>query len=343
MKKSFRAWLMPLAAALAALSATAFSGEQGQPEDEAALRKAVTFYASFDEGVRGDFGQGVLEPGTRFNDEKEKGQFVFEQGVDTKIFRTAKGKGVRGGALEVTDVLPRNGRVYFPVKGNLAYKKGGWGGAVSVWCKTDPNQLLKTKFCDPIQITQKGANNGGIWFDFNDAQPRDLRHGVFPAVAPGAKAVSEDDRQAPMVRVPKINWKAEDWHHVVLSWKNFDTGKEDAVSALYIDGNLIGEVKGRAIAMDWDVEKAGVYVAVNYIGLLDELALFSRALGTAEVRLLHTQPGLLAPLKKEAPKDKRSGPMLSDFAPGSILPAGDCPGGATPSTLSVWPYGSPGP
>jgi lysophospholipase L1-like esterase len=270
----------------------------------AALRKAATFYASFDEAVRGDFGHGGLEPGTRFNDEKEKGKFVFEKGIDGKVFRVARDKGIHGGALEATDVLPRNGRIFFPVKGNLAYKKGGWGGAVSVWCKTDPNQLLKTKFCDPIQITQKGANNGGIWFDFNDAKPRDLRHGVFPAVADAAKALSEDDPNAPMVRVPKIDWKATDWHHVVLSWKNFDTGKDDAVSALYIDGKLIGEVKGRALAMDWDVEKAGIYVAVNYIGLLDELALFGRALSAEEVGLLHAQPGLLAPLRKAAPPGK---------------------------------------
>ena len=75
-------------------------------------------------------------------------------------------------------MLPRNGRIFFPAKGNLAFKKGGWGGAVSLWINTDPNTLLKTKFCDPIQITQKGANNGGIWFDFNDAKPRDLRMGV---------------------------------------------------------------------------------------------------------------------------------------------------------------------
>src|SRR5262249_41368892 len=41
----------------------------------AALRQAATFYASFDEAVRGDFGRGALEPGTRFND--DKGGFLF--------------------------------------------------------------------------------------------------------------------------------------------------------------------------------------------------------------------------------------------------------------------------
>ena len=45
-------------------------------------------------------------------------------------------------------VLPRNGRIFFPGKGNLAYQPGGWGGAVSVWIDTDPNVLLKTRFCE---------------------------------------------------------------------------------------------------------------------------------------------------------------------------------------------------
>ena len=101
-----------------------------------------------------------------------------------------------------------------------------------------------------------------------------------------------------MAWVKGVGFKAGDWHHVVLNWKNFDSGKEDAVSALYIDGKLIGEIKDRAIAMDWDLEKAGIYVAVNYIGLLDELALFNRALTPEEIATLHKQPGVLAGLKK---------------------------------------------
>src|SRR5262249_39746226 len=39
--------------------------------------------------------------------------------------------------------------------------------------------------------------------------------------------------------------------------------------------------------------------AVNYIGLLDELALFNRALTADEVTALHKTPGLLAALKKK--------------------------------------------
>lgn len=270
------------------------------PADDKAIRSAVTFYASFDEAVKGDFGKGGLLPSTRLPG-KEKGTFAFTRGVDPRLFRVARGKGIAGGALEVVGVLPDNGRILFPAKANLAFSARGWAGSASMWCKTNPDVLLKTRFCDPVQITQNGANNGGLWVDFNDRTPRDLRHGAFPAVAPGKKPISEEAPDAPMVRVPKVGWKADDWHHVVITWKNLDTGKANAVTSLYIDGKLIGQVKGREIAMKWDVEKAGVYLAVNYIGLIDEFALFNRELSADEVKRLKASPGLLSHLKPARP------------------------------------------
>src|SRR5438105_511217 len=73
------------------------SRDDAQPDD-AALRKAVTFYASFDDNVKGDFGAGELTLSTRFNHETEKGKFVFQKGYDPKVFRIAAGKGIQGGA-----------------------------------------------------------------------------------------------------------------------------------------------------------------------------------------------------------------------------------------------------
>src|SRR5262249_56248400 len=55
--------------------------------DPAAVRKAVSFYASFDDQVAGDLGGGGLALSTRTNHPTEKGQFVFEKGFDPKVFR----------------------------------------------------------------------------------------------------------------------------------------------------------------------------------------------------------------------------------------------------------------
>ena len=72
--------------------------------DENDVRKAVTFYASFDEAVKGDVG-GQLAPGTRFPHATEKGQFVFEKGSTTRCSRSRGG--IAGGAFEATDVCRR--------------------------------------------------------------------------------------------------------------------------------------------------------------------------------------------------------------------------------------------
>jgi hypothetical protein len=259
---------------------------------ERELRSAVSLYASFDEHVRGDFGGGVLTPSTRRDDPERPGHFVFAEGIDDKVFRIAKHNGLRGGALEVVDVLPHRGRIFFPARGNLAYKPNGWSGAISMWLNTDPNTLLKTPFCDPIQVTHRGANDGGLWTDFPDASPRDFRLGAFPALAEGEQAIPESDPDAPLVTVKDIGFKLGQWHHVVMCWHNLDTGEPNATTELYIDGKLRGKLAPRALAMRWDLDRTGIYFAVNYIGLMDELAVFNRALTAADVEYLRDHPDM---------------------------------------------------
>lgn len=264
----------------------------------APLREAATFYASFDESVAGDFGRGGLQASTRSDHPTQQGAFVFEPGFDARVFRIAPGRGVSGAALEVLDVLPRRGRLFFPAQGNLAYQPGGWSGTASFWINTDPNRLLKTPFCDPLQITQKGANNGGLWIDFPDVRPRDMRLGAFPGVPDGTTPLAESDPRVPLVAVKNIGYESGQWHHVAFTWENFDTGQPNAKVSLYLEGKPAGELTGRELGMRWELDKTGIYVAVNYIGLLDELALFRRPLSAEEIALLHREPGLLAGLKQ---------------------------------------------
>lgn len=264
------------------------------------LPQAVVLYASFDEQLKADRAEGVATVRTRMQHETQPGQFVFRDGYEEAVFRIAPQAGIVGGALQVVDVLPRNGRIFFPAKGNLAYHPGGWGGAVSFWLNTNPNTQLKTPFCDPVQITQRGANNGGLWVDFPDTRPRDFRLGAFPAVAEGQPPLSESDPNAPLIRVRNIDFQTGQWHHVVMSWDRLDTGRPDAEVALYVDGERAGTLRDRDIAMRWDLERTGIYVAVNFIGLMDELAVFSRPLRDTEIQLLFRQPGVLQACKSPA-------------------------------------------
>mgnify|MGYP002623735573 CR=1 FL=1 len=283
-----RIFCLPLLLMAVFLSATASAAEPAQK-----LEEAVLLYASFDEKLAADFGGGELELHTRTDDPERAGQFLHRRGAPSSAFRIAEGKGVSGGSLECTDVLPQRGRIYFPAAGNIAYKPGGWGGAVSLWLNTNPDELLKSPFCDPVQITQKRAHDGAIWLDFPDTRPRDLRLGVFPALAAEEKPLNESDPAAPLVRLPAVGFRAGEWRHLAICWENFDTGKANAAARLYLDGKPAGELTGREFAMNWEIEKAGIYIAVNLIGQLDEFAVFGRPLTESEIGLLHRRPAHL--------------------------------------------------
>ena len=256
---------------------------------------SVTFYASFDEEIRGDFGRGRLTPGMRYDDPSDPARKVFVDSIDRALYRISP-NGISGGALEGVGAPERNGRMYFPAEGNLPYRPDGWSGSVSFWLKTNPDTMLKTSFCDPVQITERGANDGGLWIDFPNTSPRDLRLAAFPSEGLGRRRYTEEEPDAPVVRVPRIGFQAGEWHHIAFVWRNFDTGRADGQAELFIDGGDCGGLSGRNLGMGWTIERTGVYFAVNYIGLLDELAIFDRDLTGEEVHELWRDPALLAGL-----------------------------------------------
>lgn len=95
---------------------TAQAGDAQESGDD--LRKAVVFHASFDEDVKADIAGGQAMLDARSNLPTEPGRFIFDKGFNEQVFRIAKDRGISGGALEAVDVLPNNGRVFFPAQGN---------------------------------------------------------------------------------------------------------------------------------------------------------------------------------------------------------------------------------
>src|SRR5262245_15121010 len=87
--------------------------------DEQALRQAMLLYASFDREVRADVGGGGLTFDTRTGPPGVPEKYVFKKGFDKHNFRIAAGQGVDGrGALEAFGILPENGRIFLPARGN---------------------------------------------------------------------------------------------------------------------------------------------------------------------------------------------------------------------------------
>ena len=262
-----------------------------------AIAEAATFYASFDRDTTADYGSGDREIWTRYDHPSEKGKNVSERGCDRKLVELTKATAVRGGSLHFKDVLPRNGFLFFRAGDKLAIKPKEWGGTASVWIKTDPEKMLKTKHCDPIHLVEKRYFDGAIWCDFTDDKPRDLRLGFFPSLAPGQGEPKVPESEQPMVRAADPPFAPDAWHHVALTWRNVNSSKPDAQAIMYLDGRPIAALKNRDVQINWDRDRVRFYVGSALVGWLDEASLFSRPLSDAEMLYLYRHPDVLAQVR----------------------------------------------
>jgi hypothetical protein len=79
---------------------------------------------------------------------------------------------------------------------------------------------------------------------------------------------------------------------VVITHTGLGGGK--GAAKLYLDGKIQGTTETIGEPFRWDRSRAAIRLGVNYVGLWDELAIFSRALSDREVADLHRLRGGLA-------------------------------------------------
>ncbi|HLF94397.1 MAG TPA: LamG domain-containing protein, partial [Planctomycetota bacterium] len=207
-------------------------------------------------------------------------------GIAVEGVTVAHGQGRYGDALRF-EKKPK-GVLFFKAAKNVSWSEGEFSGTVSFWLSLDPERDLEPGYCDPIQITDKKWDDACFWVDFSkDEVPRLFRLGVFPNLREwnpqGRKVDTIPAEERPMVTVKRHPFERGKWTHVAFTFRGLNSGRDDAVAKLYLNGELQGELTGKR-TFTWDMSKAAVVIGVNYIGLFDDLAIFNRALGPEEIR-----------------------------------------------------------
>lgn len=258
-----------------------------RPTAKTRVAAPLLFYASFDDVTDANLstGDGWIHTAksTRRN------SVTPHNGVDSVAI--AEGAGRFGDALRFEKKTPE---ALFYEGQEFGYREKDWSGTVSMWLKLDPDRDLEPGFCDPIQITERGWNDGAFFVDFDKELPRDFRLGVFPDY----KAWNPDDikfddipvDKRPMVTVQNPPFGSEDWTHVCFTWENINAADGGPATAkLYLNGELQGSIN-RPMKFTWNPEKVGIMIGINYIGLIDDLAVYSSQLTQQEVKMLSQKP-----------------------------------------------------
>jgi hypothetical protein len=252
------------------------------------LAEALTFYADFEGTGDAAFAKGDKQLYTSPTVESRQPK----PGLHAAGAALVPG-GKFGGALKFGQKAPE--AVMFQAAENMPYQKSDWNGTVSLWLSLDPDKDLEPGYADPLQITERGWNDGSFFVDFTkDDTPRHFRLGAF------ADRKVWDPKEAdwetvpvaerPMVELANPIFGRGRWTHVAFTFESFNTGQPNGAATLYIDGQPQGTLAGRKQTYTWDPAKSAIMLGLSYVGLIDDLAIFDRALTGEEIKTLYELP-----------------------------------------------------
>jgi hypothetical protein len=250
------------------------------------LRQALTFHASFDRSVDADFSRG--EKACLVRKGKE-----FVPAAPSDDVRIVGRAGKFGGALH----FPRKGatRPQYAGPGVLGYNDRSWSVSVSAWLRLEPDQDLEPGYCDPAQIVGDDARKGFIFLEWSkDHSPRFFRYAIRPLVEiwnptnVGWEDIAPEKR--PMVQLGGPIFSREKWTHVVFTIENGNSTTAKPAGRVFIDGAPRGAIEGWDLRFGWDPAKVALVLGAAYVGHIDDVAVFNRALTEAEVKRLHALP-----------------------------------------------------
>lgn len=261
------------------------------------LKAALIFLASFDRGFDADYAHGDRLIYTAPSYSKLDAAVADVVSPDIVI---AKGQGRYGDALQFRKKNTQ--AVFYRGAVNTNYRPRNWSGTVSFWLNLSPDTDLEPGYTDPLQLTDKAYNNAAIWVDFTrDDKPRHFRLGVFGDSAAWNKTSGPTD-QNPFfnqrtVVVSRPPFARGQWTHVAVVFSGLGTDA-GGTAKLYLNGKLAGAADGIKEPFSWEPALATIRLGVNYVGLMDELSMYTRALTDAEVDALYQLEGGVTTLLK---------------------------------------------
>ncbi|MEZ4701739.1 MAG: LamG-like jellyroll fold domain-containing protein [Rhodothermales bacterium] len=256
------------------------------PEPPARLHPV--FYASFDAGLSADIAAGdsvlYVAPTPDALDAREP------LSTGNPLARRVPG-GRAGHALRVASDW--NPVVLYRAAGNVPYAASDWSGTFSLWLKVDPETGLAPGYSDPFVVTDKNWDDAALYVDLTqDDVPRHFRFAAFADKAVwNPEQIPWDDiapAMRPMIDVADPPFSGDAWTHIALVFEQLNTGGGQITG--YLNGRPVGSLEGRDLRLTWDLDRAVMLLGRHYTGLIDEVAVFDRALEAGDIQTLYEQP-----------------------------------------------------
>jgi hypothetical protein len=252
-------------------------------ETKSSLSRALTLHASFDKALDADFARGDK---TCYDLQgKDLGK-----AAPTADVRLTPEAGRFDGGLHFTK--KNKLRPAFKNAGILDYNDKNWNASVSVWLRLNPDKDLEPGYCDPVQIVGDDMKKGFIFLEWSkDETPRFFRYAIRPLFQIWNPDNVQWDQipvdKRPMVQVERAPFSRDAWTHVVFTLENVNDKRKPQSGRLYLNGKRQGAIENWDLTFGWDPAGVLLVLGAAYVGHMDDLAVFNRALTVDEVKQLY--------------------------------------------------------
>ncbi|HJN11090.1 MAG TPA: LamG-like jellyroll fold domain-containing protein [Pirellulaceae bacterium] len=251
-------------------------------QEDVSLGATLLFHASFDQSADADFSKGDGKIYTAASLKREN----VQAGLPNQSVSLNRKHGRYGGSLMFTKKSDKI--VFFKGAENLpAAKKQEFQGSYSFWLSLTPEEDLPPGYVDPLQITDKKWNDASFYVDFTKETPRKFRLGVFSDYKfwnpQNRKWDDIPDSQRPIGTVDQPPFSRDRWTHVGITFRDFNAEQKLGMATLYLNGERHGDIRRRQ-RFTWDTGRLAIMLGINYVGQIDDFAIFDRALTASEMK-----------------------------------------------------------
>lgn len=267
---------------------------------EESFATSLIFHASFDQSTTADYAKGIpiLFESKSITARASSEPFSSE----SQTLKQKPDGGRFAGCIQFerkTDSV-----VFFKALDNFPIPAKRNNGTVSFWLKTDPDTELREGFCDPIQVTSKQWDDAAFFVEFEKrpAKTTPFRLGVYADKQvwnpQGIDFADVPPEKRPLISVDHPPFQKDKWVHVAFTFANFNNSTPNGTSDLYLNGSRVGALSPRIQTFTWDVEQAAIMLGLGYVGSMDDLAIFNRALTPKEIESIYKLPDGIKDLRK---------------------------------------------
>lgn len=224
------------------------------------MAASMAFYASYEDGMDGAFARDDRRVYSAPSYEALAQRGPWYWGEDVQI---AYDSGIAGHALSFSGGLDQ--ALFYTAEGNTPWATGG---AISLWVR--PIEMVGS----PVSVAESESRLA-LSVEFVE-ESSTIAASVLGGTGQAASSLASEGQ----------------WKHLVISFSG-----AGAVAQIYVDGEEVTSFASDT-AVSWEPMGSTIRLGVNYVGLIDELATFDRALTPDEVRLLQRTPNLPASLMR---------------------------------------------